>query len=215
MIAANNTFKINIYAQAIICCLGFMLFSFFIHFGFPLIIISFAGLALPAVLISIQINSTTKMIQYFGLVFPKKIILYMVIGLQLGLIYALVYRSISGMEIFPRSLTIFTATAAMIGATEELIFRGFIQDYFKKVNVIFAVLFATFSHTAYKCCLFFSPASEMEINVSFLFIWTFIGGLIFGILKEISKSVIPAMLAHVLFDILVYGECFQPPWWVW
>ena len=119
------------------------------------------------------------------------------------------------MKIFPGSLTIFTATAALIGATEELVFRGFIQDYFKKVNVIFAVLFAAFSHSAYKCCLFLSPASETEINVSFLLLWTFIGGLIFGILKEVSKSVIPAVLAHVLFDILVYGECFKPPWWVW
>ena len=215
MTIIERSLNLNIYTQAILCCLGFMIFSFFIHSSFPLITISFIGLAFPAAIIGVQINSFSDLIQKIDFIFPKKIGLYLFIGLQLGLIYAIVYRNISGMKLFPVSLTQFAATAAVIGATEEIIFRGFIQKYFKKISLIFALLFATFSHTAYKCCLFLSPAISVDVNIYFLAIWTFVGGLLFGILKEISKSVVPAVIAHMLFDILVYGECLNAPWWVW
>jgi hypothetical protein len=33
--------------------------------------------------------------------------------------------------------------------------------------------------------------------------------------SHFSKSVLPALTAHVLFDILVYGDWAQLPWWVW
>ncbi len=204
-----------IYIEAILCCVGFMVFSFFIQYPFPLVLIAFAALALPAYIISRQIHSVNDITEVFGLRFPRGNILYMIIGLLLGLLYALVYRRNIQQSLFPELLTWFVLPAALIGATEELVFRGFLQGYCKKVSLVFAVLFATFAHTAYKCCLFISPFNEFKINLSFLIIWTFAGGLLFGILREMAKSIYPAVLAHLVFDVLVYGELIQPPWWVW
>jgi hypothetical protein len=36
-----------------------------------------------------------------------------------------------------------------------------------------------------------------------------------GLMRHFSGSVLPAVTAHVLFDILVYGDWAQAPWWVW
>lgn len=205
----------SIFVEAILFCLGFIFFSYFIHYSGLLGIVSFIGLIIPAILISRHITSCKHFLKIFGLIKTPKIFLYIVIGLQLGLIYALIYRNIAGMNLFPVIIKRFAFTAAFIGASEELIFRGYIQEYFKKVNIIFALFYAAFAHTLYKSFLFLSPANDIKINILFLMTWTFIGGLIFGILKEISKSTIPVLLAHAFFDILVYGELAQPPWWVW
>lgn len=204
-----------IYIEAILCCVGFMVFSFFIQHPFPLVLISVAALAVPAYIISRNIHSVKDIPEVLGLRFAHTTILYIIAGLLLGVLYAMVYRNNRQEDLFPELLTWFALPAALIGATEELVFRGFLQGYCKKASLVFAVLFATFAHTAYKCCLFMSPFNESEINLSFLIIWTFAGGLLFGILREMAKSIYPAVLAHLVFDVLVYGELIQPPWWVW
>jgi hypothetical protein len=75
--------------------------------------------------------------------------------------------------------------------------------------------FSAMAHTGYKCFLFVSPPAGADINILFLFQWTFAIGLIFGITRYLTKSILPAMTAHALFDILVYGEFAAAPWWVW
>ena len=215
MTTAHKPLKSKLLIEVSLCCFGLMIFSLFIHSAFPLILISLAGLTISGFIISRPIFSFRDFQQVFGLKFPRRIILYLIIGLQLGLIYSIIYRNISGMEIFPNKLHQFALIAALIGTMEELIFRGFIQGHAGKINTVFGVLFASFAHTAYKCCLFLLPVYDFEINIASLFLFTFIGGLLFGLLKEISKSVIPAIAAHAIFDILVYGHCLQSPWWVW
>jgi membrane protease YdiL (CAAX protease family) len=54
-----------------------------------------------------------------------------------------------------------------------------------------------------------------DINVGFLALWTFGVGLLFGTVRHLSKSLLPSLTAHVLFDILVYAEFTTAPWWVW
>ena len=215
MIKWLNFSRRTLITEAVLSCLGFMVFSFFIHQPAPYVIIAFVGLIFPAYIIGRQLHSIVDIPRIFGISFSRKIIPYLFIGLQLGLIYSLVYRKLLDMSLFPKSLTWFALTAALIGALEELIFRGFIQSHFKRIGTIFSVVFASFSHTAYKCCLFLAPIIEHEINILFLFLGTFVGGLLFGILKELSRSVVPAAVAHLFFDILIYGECTQAPWWVW
>ena len=119
------------------------------------------------------------------------------------------------MEITPNKLHQFALVAALIGATEELIFRGFIQGRAGKINKVFGVLFASFSHSLYKCGLFLIPFFDHDVNIASLFLFTFVGGMFFGLLREVSKSVLPAIAAHAIFDILVYGQFLQSPWWVW
>ncbi|MFC2114077.1 lysostaphin resistance A-like protein [Bacteroidota bacterium] len=215
MVPASKSSKHVIYLEAALCSLGFIVFSYFIHHGFPFVIISFIGLAFPALIMSRQFNSPADISQVFGLLLSRKKSWYLLVGLQLGLIYSIAYRNVTDVPMFPKYLTWFAITASLIGAAEELIFRGFFQEYFKRINTGFAVLFATSLHTAYKCFLFLSPVHTIEVNIQLLFIFTFAAGLFLGLLKEFSKSIIPAIIAHVIFDILVYGECLQPPWWVW
>jgi hypothetical protein len=38
---------------------------------------------------------------------------------------------------------------------------------------------------------------------------------IFGLLRQVSGSVAPSMVAHAAFDLLVYGALARAPWWVW
>jgi membrane protease YdiL (CAAX protease family) len=55
----------------------------------------------------------------------------------------------------------------------------------------------------------------MYINYPFVALWTFVGGITFGLIRELSSSVIPPILAHAMFDLLVYGAVARAPWWVW
>jgi hypothetical protein len=34
-------------------------------------------------------------------------------------------------------------------------------------------------------------------------------------LREFAGGVLPPVAAHVLFDLVVYGERVEAPWWVW
>jgi membrane protease YdiL (CAAX protease family) len=71
------------------------------------------------------------------------------------------------------------------------------------------------SHTGYKVFLFLSHAVIVNVDTGFLALFTFLAGVVFGTLKYISGSLIPAITAHALFDIIVYAEFVQAPWWVW
>jgi membrane protease YdiL (CAAX protease family) len=53
------------------------------------------------------------------------------------------------------------------------------------------------------------------VDTGFLVLYTFIAGMVFGTIKYLSESLIPAIIAHALFDILVYAEFVNAPWWVW
>ncbi len=174
-----------------------------------------AGLVLSGSIISRNISSFRNFLQEFGLVFHRRTIRFLFFGLMLGLMYSILYSISMGTNIFPQSLHRFAMVAALIGTMEELIFRGFIQGHAGKINTPFGVLFAGFSHSAYKSCLFIIPANMLDIHIGVLFLLTFVAGLLAAFLKEISKSTIPAIVAHAVFDILVYGECLQAPWWVW
>ena len=202
--------------EALLCSFGFMAFAYFIHDQFPKRIISFVGLMLPAYIMSRQCYSLSDLYKVFGILkISKKLLLFIIVGIMLGLIYAALYRNVLSIPIFPKTIRNFAAVAALIGILEELVFRGFIQGHVRSINPYFSILFGTISHTAYKCCLFLSPVIEHKIDIQFLMIWTFIGGLVFGLLKEFSKSVIPSAIAHSSFDILAYAECVVAPWWVW
>ncbi len=142
-------------------------------------------------------------------------IIFCITGIVLGILFATLYRWHLGISLFPRSFHAFVSIATLIGCTEELVFRGFIQDHVKNINVPFSILFSSISHTGYKCCLFISPVATDTINVGYLAFWTIISGILSGTIKHISKSLLPTLLAHGLFDILVYAEYVRAPWWVW
>jgi membrane protease YdiL (CAAX protease family) len=141
--------------------------------------------------------------------------LYIISGIAIGIVLTLIYRWHLDLSLFPKSVHLFAISAALIGCTEELVFRGFLQEYVKNFNGPFSIIFSTVSHTGYKCCLFLSPAITANIDVGFLALWTLLAGILFGTIRHLSKSLLPSLSAHILFDILVYAEFVSAPWWVW
>jgi len=60
-----------------------------------------------------------------------------------------------------------------------------------------------------------SLSAMVSFDISFLVLWTFAGGILFGILREFSGSIIPPAIAHGCFDIIFYGGFASMPPWVW
>lgn len=202
--------------EAILYSFGLMVFSFFIHYEFPVRLISFAALILVAYFFSRNLQSFSDLIKITGKPASLKIsLIYCFVGLLSGMLLAIFYRWYLDMSLLPKSLHLFVLVAAIIGGVEELVFRGFIQEYVAGINAQFSVFFCAISHTCYKCCLFLSPITAAHIDIGFLALWTFIAGILFGTIKYFSKSILPPLIAHALFDILVYAEFAGAPWWVW
>jgi membrane protease YdiL (CAAX protease family) len=205
-----------ILSEAIICSFGLMIFSFFIHYTIPVCLVSFAALLVSAFIISRNLRSLADLKTVTGTgSSPGTNLLYCLSGIIGGILFAIMYRWHLDISIFPKSLHSFVFVAALIGCMEELVFRGFIQEHVKSINGPFSVLFSTLSHTGYKCCLFLSPVIAADINIGFLALWTFVAGIIFGTIRHFSKSILPSLIAHALFDVLVYAEFVNAPWWVW
>ncbi len=55
----------------------------------------------------------------------------------------------------------------------------------------------------------------LQFDLFFLVVWTLVGGLLFGLLREKSGSAFPPLIAHAMFDIVLYGGLATAPLWVW
>jgi membrane protease YdiL (CAAX protease family) len=208
--------RLTVLSGAILCSLGLMVFSFFIHYKFPVRLVSFAGLLISAFIIATNLRSLSDLKKIIGDFFSIKMtLLYLFFGITAGIVLAILYRWHLDASLIPKSVYPFVIVAALIGCMEELVFRGFLQEYVKKINGPLSVIFSTLSHTGYKCFLFLSPVIPVNINIGFLVLWTAGAGLLFGTVRHLSKSLLPSLSAHVLFDILVYAEFVSAPWWVW
>lgn len=208
--------RITILSEAILFSSGLMVFSFFIQYRFPVRLFSFAALLMASLIISRNIRSLSDLKNITGgFKSPGITLLLLVSGIALGIVFTLFYRRHLDLSLFPKSIHFFVITAALIGCVEELVFRGFLQEYVKSINGPFSVLFSTLSHTGYKCCLFLSPLITANIDIGFLALWTFLAGIVSGTIRHLSKSLLPSLTAHALFDILVYAEFVSAPWWVW
>jgi membrane protease YdiL (CAAX protease family) len=122
------------------------------------------------------------------------------IGLPLG--------STSGVEVF-------VIVACLIGATEELVYRGWLLGRLRPLGWPVAVVLTALAHTAYKTALFVWPSAAVSIDYVTLISMTAAGGLLLGGLRAASGSLWPAIAAHVAFDYVVYLGLSNAPWWVW
>jgi membrane protease YdiL (CAAX protease family) len=208
--------KYTQFFEAILCSFALMVFSLFIRSDFPLRILAYTALLLSAWIFSRDLQSLSDLKRITRIPDTFKItVLYSLASIFTGFLIAILYRLHLGISLLPRSFHLIVLVAALIGCTEEMVFRGLIQDQLKGINAPFSILFSSISHTGYKCCLFLSPMLTPGINVPFLALWTLIGGILLGTIKHFSKSIFPPMIAHALFDILVYAEFVHYPWWVW
>jgi membrane protease YdiL (CAAX protease family) len=192
-----------------------MLFSFFVHYRFPVMLFSLAGLMAAAYIVAKNLKTLSDLSKYTGKISRDIQFIYPLAGIAAGILGSVLYRYHLDISLFPDSFYGFALIAGIIGITEELVFRGFLQGLLQQVNIPMSVLFSTLSHTGYKTCLFLSPVIMADINIGFIAFWTFAAGILLGTLKHFSGSIIPALLAHFLFDILVYAGATAAPWWVW
>lgn len=193
---------------------GLWVFGLFISFNYPLKLLGFAGIATSVFLIGRQIDTWNKLLLNFNVTGGNRSIKYISIALFVGAALAILNNWSIHTSLVPDSLFFFALVAASIGSTEELIFRGFIQGKARQISPIFAIVFASFSHSIYKVSLFIYPHPDYDYPIIFLFLLTFVVGLLAGWVTEKSKSILPALLGHALFDILVYGGLKEAPFWV-
>jgi membrane protease YdiL (CAAX protease family) len=168
------------------------------------------GLALTAVGISFSVQRISSLPAVFGLVpVTRKVTGY-------GMILGILYNFIKTDYLFPASFTRFALIAPLIGAAEEMVFRGFVQTTSAvSMGAVASVLMGASGHTLYKFFVIWTLPADMDICFPSLLILTFLSGLIFGFMKQGSGSILPAVLAHASFDIIVYGGSTLAPIWVW
>jgi len=109
----------------------------------------------------------------------------------------------------------FAVLACLIGSAEELVYRGWLQGRLHVLGRPAAVAAAAASHATYKTLLFAWPLGSADVDLLIVGFWTFAGGVVFGTLRERAGNIIPAVLAHAVFDLMIYGAIAHAPWWVW
>lgn len=195
---------------------GMCVFALFVHSRIPLVLLSALGLAAAAFAIARSLGRESPRSAVFGLGRPSRwAALLTVLGCTVGIVFGVVYRRAYERELFPIALRGFALLAALIGAAEETVYRGYIQGRVRRLGALPSIVIAALCHTAYKCALFALPASGAEIDLGFLVLWTFLGDLLVGALRELAGNLTPALAAHVCFDIIAYGDLARAPWWVW
>ena len=202
--------------EAAVAGAGMVLFALFAHSLSTTFAFSAAGLTLTAAaLVRAVVRSRSPLI-LFGLApVARKTAFYAALGAALGLALGVWYRWHIGAPPLPEAFRGFALVAALVGSAEEVLYRGYVQGRVGRLGAVGAVACAALLHTAYKSALFALPGEATTINLEFIVAVTFVGGLAFGMLRELSGNVFAPLAAHAAFDLIVYAEFAEAPWWVW
>ena len=194
---------------------GILVFATFIHHPFPLKMLAVGGLAGTAAVIGFSTRTTTLR-KAFGLGFlNRRVLLYMLTGALMGVLMGILTRNRFELALIPAGLSGIALLAPLVGAAEELLFRGYIQGRLQPLGKVISVAGASAAHTFYKLLVILSLSIPLQFDFFFLIFWTFLGGVLFGALRELSGNTIPPVIAHAVFDILLYGTLSTAPVWVW
>lgn len=192
------------------------LFALFAHSGPPLKVLAAMGLCLTALSLYTDLMAHHAPGVLLGLDrFSKRTSVFTAFGVVSGCALGLVYRWAYDMPPFPAAFGLFAPAAVLIGATEEVLYRGYIQGRMRRFGPLGAAAFASLCHSAYKCALFLLHNQPVDIDLWTLGMLTFAVGLGFGMLRERSGSLLPSIAAHGMFDLIAYGGYARAPWWVW
>jgi membrane protease YdiL (CAAX protease family) len=194
---------------------GILFFGGFIHKPFPLLLLAIGGLAGTALMIGFSTREM-PLPRAFGIDrLNRRILLFIIPSALLGFVLGILTRNKFDVTLLPAGFTSVALIAPLVGATEELIFRGYIQGQVRPLGRGISILFASSGHTVYKLLVIITLSTAQQFDLLFLACWTFTGGVLFGILRELSESAIPPVMAHALFDIVLYGGLATTPLWVW
>lgn len=188
------------------------LFAYFIH-SHP--IIGGVALFLTAIVIAFYIPGIRELLSVTGLlVFNRKVAWYCVLVISVGIALGIYLNITEHQPMVTLSLKITAITVALVGITEELLFRGFIQGMLSRYSTLLAIVGSTASHTIYKVIVIGSFPVNLGFNLFYLALFTFLVGLLAAWARHASKSILPTSLGHGFFDIVVYGSMAVPVW-VW
>ncbi len=202
--------------EACIAAAGMCLFALFAHEGFPRAIFSACGLLITTLAVSRGLKAETSPAALLGLRhLTPAIALYTFCAAIPGVALGFLYQWSYGLEIHFPALGRFAPVSALIGATEEVLYRGYAQGRVRGIGPLPSVVFAALAHTIYKLSLFILPSGTMRTDFFYLAICTFLVGLGAGCMRHYTKSILPPVVCHVCFDIIVYGGYPRAPWWVW
>lgn len=204
-------------AEASAVALGLVVFALLSHQQLPLLAAGAGGLLVAAVVLGRSLARTERPAEMLGLTgFSSRTALLTAAGCALGAALGALHRWRLGLTLLPIGMPEgFAALACLIGATEELIYRGWLQGRLRGIGWPAAIVAAACAHAAYKTALFAWPSTPGHVALLSLAGWTIGGGILFGLLREYSRSLIPPLLAHAVFDLVTYGAVDRPPWWVW
>lgn len=196
---------------------GMVIFAWCVHHGLPWTVVGAGGLLLSASAIGWSRFGGDSPAGVLGLEgFPPRVAVFSVVGCVVGAGGGFLHRSTLSMPLQPaEGVEAFVAVACLIGATEELIYRGWLFGRVRALGWPAAVVIAAVAHGAYKTALFAWPAVPVAVDLGGIALWTVAGGIVLGLLRVCSGSVVPAIVAHAAFDFVVYRAVAHAPWWVW
>ncbi|MHC4504741.1 MAG: CPBP family glutamic-type intramembrane protease [Planctomycetota bacterium] len=204
------------FAEGMTAAAGVCIFGLFVHLGPPLVLVSAGALVVAALVIQRSARKESSWAAVFGASgMSRRAAAITGLACAVGLAFGLCYRQSCDWSILPRTVGIFAPVACLIGAAEEIVYRGYVQGRFRPLGAFPAVVFAAACHTAYKCALFALPATPVETDLVVMATATLLGGVVFGALREWAGSVVPPLAAHACFDLVLYGDLARAPWWVW
>jgi membrane protease YdiL (CAAX protease family) len=196
---------------------GMVLFAWCSHQAGPWAIVSAAGLVITASAIGWLQFGNAAPATLLGLgPLSVSTLAFAAAGIVLGITAGLFQRNSLALPLRPDGgIESFVVIACLIGAAEELVYRGWLFGRLCVFGSPTAVVVAAAAHAAYKTALFAWPPIPSEVDVVALAIGTFAGGILLGLLRVVSGHLIPAILTHAAFDFVVYAWVAKAPWWVW
>lgn len=199
---------------------GMVLFAWCSHQGLPWSMAGAAGLLITASAMSWLQFGGASPASVLGLErFSRPAAMFAVAGVLIGVGAGASQRYALGIPVQPAEhLEWFVVVACLIGATEEIVYRGWLLGRGRSLGWPTTVVVAAAAHAAYKTALFAWPSVPSflsGVDLAGIALGTFAGGIVLGVLRVTSGSLIPAVLAHIAFDFVVYASVAQAPWWVW
>jgi len=209
--------RLGLTVEPLLAAGGLVVFGLVSHRGLPWAALGASAVLVAAAAIARSLRRAVRPAALLGLGrVTARTASWSIPGMLLGTGAAFLHRQGMGISIWPvAGAGAFALVACMIGATEEVVYRGWLQGTLRPFGWHAAVACSAVAHAAYKTALFaWLPGSEI-MDLAAIALWTTVGGVVLGMLREISDSLLPAILAHVAFDFMVYGTLNHAPWWVW
>jgi len=198
--------------QAVIVIFTMMVFGYFAGSR----LLAFSALTAAGIIMVMAAAEQGDALRLLGLSLRgRHPFMWILAGLATSVFLSLICRRFFSGSLLPSFLYPAAITATLTGMTEELLYRGFIQGILSHRHPVTGILAASAGHTAYKAILLANSPVAGMINLTNLIVLTFITGCLFGYFRHKSKQIYSPLIAHGLFDLIVYGDQSVLPPWVW